>query len=350
MTKLVELNLLNVIFTTDGKEYLTPQQLTREIKDELYLRGGRVNLVDLAKELNVEFSQVSSRVNDVCQTSSNVNFVLGQLIDDTYITRIATEINEKLNQNGQINVSELTLVYDLPAEFLLHSVLEKKLGKIIFGQQDPVDPRIFFTTAFVARTKAKIKGSLTGLTRPTPVTAILNQCNISDRLFFSFMKEISSIGSVTGKQASSQYIPHVYSKSQVDWVINSYKQSGYLKYDSLERMGITDAKQFIKRILPNEDISYLQACAIGNQILEQIVTAIEECNSSKSYVDIMSLLPSVISEQDVENLIAKAMVPALQKNLIVYGSTGKLLFILKKYIFSIKSIKKYYLQLSVLIS
>lgn len=41
ITKLIELKLLEVIFTTDGKEYLTPQQLVKEIKDELYVHGGK---------------------------------------------------------------------------------------------------------------------------------------------------------------------------------------------------------------------------------------------------------------------------------------------------------------------
>jgi hypothetical protein len=36
-----ELKLIEVIYTCDGKEYLTPQQLIREIKDEVYLAGGR---------------------------------------------------------------------------------------------------------------------------------------------------------------------------------------------------------------------------------------------------------------------------------------------------------------------
>lgn len=318
------MNLLEVIFTNDGKEYLTPQQVSREIKDELYVRGGRVNLVDLAKELNIEFTQVAARVSDVCQTNKSIRLVLGQLLDESYITRIAREINEKLIQNGQINVSELTLHYDLPADFLLHSVLEKQLGKLIHAKQDPVDSRVFFTEAFVARSKAKIRGALAALSKPTPVAAIINQCDISERLFFTFMKEVSSAGTVTGKQASAQYIPHVYSKSQIEWVVNSYKQSGYLEYDSLVRMGISDAKAFIKRTLPNEDISFLQSCAIGSQILEQVSTAVEECNLSKGFVDITSLLPPVIGEDDVENLITKALTPALQKTLLVFGSSGKL--------------------------
>lgn len=44
VTKLIELKLLEVIFTNDGKEYLTPQQLVKEIKDELYVHGGKLDL------------------------------------------------------------------------------------------------------------------------------------------------------------------------------------------------------------------------------------------------------------------------------------------------------------------
>lgn len=42
VTKLLELKNLDVVFTTDGKEYVTPQQLTREIRDELYVHGGSI--------------------------------------------------------------------------------------------------------------------------------------------------------------------------------------------------------------------------------------------------------------------------------------------------------------------
>lgn len=42
MTKLVDMKLLNIIFTNDGKEYVTPQQLLTEMKDELTVHGGTV--------------------------------------------------------------------------------------------------------------------------------------------------------------------------------------------------------------------------------------------------------------------------------------------------------------------
>ena len=43
--KLISTGLLEVLYTTDGKEYLTPQQLEREIKDELFVRGGLLSVL-----------------------------------------------------------------------------------------------------------------------------------------------------------------------------------------------------------------------------------------------------------------------------------------------------------------
>ena len=62
VAKLVSLGLIDVIYTTDGKEYLTHQQLQKEISDEVYINGGRLELPELANLLNVDFSQVEAQV------------------------------------------------------------------------------------------------------------------------------------------------------------------------------------------------------------------------------------------------------------------------------------------------
>lgn len=61
VTLLLEKQLLEVIFTNDGKEYITPDHLEREVQDELYVNGGRVNLVEVSKTLNIDLSRVSSK-------------------------------------------------------------------------------------------------------------------------------------------------------------------------------------------------------------------------------------------------------------------------------------------------
>jgi hypothetical protein len=79
---------------------------------------GRINLVELVKLLGVDLNQIAARATEIERTDQNCSLVLGQLIDKTYVTHIAEEINEKLLQQGQITIGELTRHYDLPSDFL----------------------------------------------------------------------------------------------------------------------------------------------------------------------------------------------------------------------------------------
>lgn len=322
VTKLLELKLIDVIFTTDGKEYLTSQQLIREIKDELYVHGGRINTVDLAKELNVDLNQINASVAEIVK-GKEVQLVSGYLIAHYYLEKLAREINEKLQLQGQINVGELTLQFDLPAELLQHNVLERYLGKIIIGRQDTSEPRTFYTEEYILRTKAKIRGALMGLLKPTPVAVILNHCNMADRLFISLFDQLNAPGVLTGRQAGALYVPSCYTKSQNDWVMSFFKQNNYLEYDALSRLGISDPKGYVKRALANEDLTFLSSCVIGSQIKQQLETALEECISSKSYLDIVSLLPSILSDKDIENVL-DTLLKENSKSTIKFDNTGKL--------------------------
>ena len=81
VAKLIELKLIDVIFTTDGKEYLTHQQLSKEIKDELWVCGGRVGLVELAATLNVDYSQVEAASSQLCKGKNNIIETVQQMHD-----------------------------------------------------------------------------------------------------------------------------------------------------------------------------------------------------------------------------------------------------------------------------
>ncbi|OXU20997.1 hypothetical protein TSAR_015500 [Trichomalopsis sarcophagae] len=308
--KLTENKLLDVIFTNDGKEYVTPQHLAKEIKDELYIHGGRVNLAELANILNVDLSQISKIASDIEKHDKGVKIILGQLIDRNYIAKIAEEINDKLNQNGFISIADLTLNYDLPAEFL-QSLIEKELGKSIFGKQDTQDPRIFYNQGYVARNEAKIRGALSAITKPTPISAVLGQCSVPERIFFAILENLQEKqqvpGVVTGKQSSNSiYVPTIYSKTQSEWVDNFYKQNGYLEYDALSRLGISDPKSYVKRHFSNESLVYLDTVAVGPVLIDQVDANIEEVVATGSFTDIYPLLPSVFSSQDVERLLKES--------------------------------------------
>lgn len=311
ITKLVDMKLLNIIFTNDGKEYVTPNQLVTEMKDELIVNGGRINITDLAKVLNVDLNHITQRVSELLKQDRTIALVGGQLIDQTYKTHLAEEINEILNQQGQISVGQLTNQYDLPTEFL-QEVVEKNLGKIIRAKQDRQDPKVFFTEAFVARNLAAIRGALIGTMKPTPVNTLLNLCGVEDHLFFSlvdklmFLKQVP--GTLSGKQiSSSMYVPSIYSKSQSIWVDNFYKQNGYLEYDALAQVGISDGQSFVRKHFPSENLLLLSGAAVGPLFLGQVAACVEEAINSSTWTDIMTVLPSVFDGHDGEQILNEVL-------------------------------------------
>lgn len=321
ITRLVEEKLLDVIFTTDGKEYITPQHLVREIKDELHVNSGRVNLVDVAKTLNVNLSHIESKAAEIERIGSSCTVILGQLISRAYINRVAEEINEYLIQHGQVTVGELARQYDLPGDFL-QSVVEKKLGKVIQAKQDKQDPRVFFTEAFVTRNKSIVRGALAAATRPITVTAILNQCNISERTFYSVIDSLLEAkqiyGTVSGRQgATSTYVPYIYSKAQNEWADNFYRQNGYLEYSALNRLGLADPQTFIRKHFASDNLMLLQSCAVGKQLLDQIEGSVEEAISSGSWIDVMPLLPTVFEIEDGEKILNEVL-KSIKKNMPIH--------------------------------
>ncbi|XP_075146605.1 UFM1 specific ligase 1 [Haematobia irritans] len=322
VTLLLEKKLLEVVFTNDGKEYITPDHLEREVQDELYVHGGRVNLVEVSKTLNVDLTRIEEVGKKIALENPSIHFILGQLIDEDYITYIAQEINEKLIQKGEISVNDLTEQFDLPSDFLQKDVLEKHLGKIIKGRQDPSNPRVFFTQAYLQRCKAKIRGALAALTRPTNVSVILQQTNIQQKIFHTLVDEINPAGQVTSKLANAQYIPHIYAKMQSDWVNNFYRQNGFLEYDAVNKLGITNAKQYITKQFPDEELLFLKRCAVSSKLVE--LTVLPALSAAKQFIDLSSLLPSNMSSSDREELFEAIMAQhsSVLSNFVLIGANS----------------------------
>jgi hypothetical protein len=81
-----------------------------------------------------------------------------------YFDTISEEINDVLQEQGQVSFAELTKQYDLPGDFLSAGVRER-LGKFIHGRIDDFNPDTIFTQAFVDKFKARIRGTFSAVTR-----------------------------------------------------------------------------------------------------------------------------------------------------------------------------------------
>ncbi|KII65883.1 E3 UFM1-protein ligase 1 [Thelohanellus kitauei] len=120
---------LKVIHTADGKEYVTPVKLRREICDKISENGGRINIllltqvsVYLNKLLNVDRSHVLKYTKEICAASEGKIYVLNddEIINNVYLDRIAQETQDVLETKGIMHYNELTTRFGLPLDFLLN--------------------------------------------------------------------------------------------------------------------------------------------------------------------------------------------------------------------------------------
>ncbi|XP_018555191.1 LOW QUALITY PROTEIN: E3 UFM1-protein ligase 1 [Lates calcarifer] len=311
IAKLVQDKKLDVVHTLDGKEYITPAQISREIRDELYVHGGRINIVDLQQIINVDWVHVENRASDIAKSDKGVQLVLGQLIDDTYLDRLAEEVNDKLQEAGLISIAELCKSYDLPGDFLTEE-LSKRLGKLIQGEMDQYNRGVIFTPAFVARHKARIQGLFSAITRPTPVSSMIGAFGFQEHLLYSVLEELVNTGRlkgsvVGGRQDKAVYIPDIYAKTQNAWVDSFLQQNGYLEFDALVRLGIPDPSSYIKKRYKSNKLLFLRAACVGKALVDQVEASVEEAVNSATWTDIQPILPSCLSMEDLGMLINQAM-------------------------------------------
>ncbi|KAK1170199.1 E3 UFM1-protein ligase 1-like [Acipenser oxyrinchus oxyrinchus] len=311
VAKLIAEKQIDVVHTLDGKEYITPSQISREIRDELYVHGGRVNIVDLQQITNVDLVHVESRASDIAKSDKSIQLVLGQLIDENYLDQLAEEVNDRLQEAGQVTIAELCKSYDLPGDFLTEA-LSERLGRIIHGQMDQYDRGVIFTQAFVSRHRARIRGLFSAITRPTPVSNLITQYGFQEHLLYSVLEDFVNSGRlkgsvVGGRQDKAVYIPDIYSKTQNNWIDAFLKQNGYLEFDALTRLGIPDPTSYIKKRYKSSKLLFLRAACVGQSIVDQVEASVEEAVNSGTWTDVQSMLPSCLSLEDTGILLNQVM-------------------------------------------
>uniref|UniRef100_A0A8C1TAT8 E3 UFM1-protein ligase 1 n=1 Tax=Cyprinus carpio TaxID=7962 RepID=A0A8C1TAT8_CYPCA len=311
VAKLVEDKKLDVVHTLDGKEYVTPAQINREVRDELDMHRGRINVVDLQKIINVDLVHVESRANEIAKSDKGTQLILGQLIDESYLDRLAEEVNDKLQEAGQVNIAELCKTYDLPGDFLTEE-LNSRLGRVIHGQIDQYNRGVIFTQAFLSRHKACICGLFSAITRPTQINNLLNLYGFQENLMYSVLEELVKSGRlkgsvVGGRQDKAIYIPDIYSKAQNSWVESFLKQNGYLEIEALTRLGIPDPVNYIKRRFKSSKLLFLKSACVGRAIIDQLEASVEETINSATWVDLQPMIPSSLSEEDVGILLNEVL-------------------------------------------
>eukprot|EP00755_Sulcionema_specki_P009878 Sspe_Gene.44877::Locus_22085_Transcript_1_1_Confidence_1.000_Length_2517::g.44877::m.44877 len=243
--KLQSAGLIDVIYTTNGKEYVTPQQLIREIEDELLLRGGRVTVVDLPFVTNVPLvPHVEKAVEEVLKRRPGATVLNGDLIDECYKKGVVEEIKALVDQKGALQLSEAARRFKLDTSFLASLVTAALTSGSLEGT---LDSGFLYTERYVSRQRAVLKGAFHAVTSPCTVQDIVQRHGLNSTMAFRLVDALvpSLPGTFHGDGVHGTYTPHVYTAYRTDAIDSFYRQNGWITYQMLRSHSVANPPQWM---------------------------------------------------------------------------------------------------------
>ncbi|XP_023638221.1 E3 UFM1-protein ligase 1 homolog [Capsella rubella] len=310
--KLQELGVIDfdLLHTVTGKEYITQEQLRNEIIREIS-KLGRVSVIDLADTIGVDLYHVEKQAQDVVLSDPGLMLVQGEIISQNYWDSIAEEINERLQECSQIAVAELAGQLQVGSE-LVQSVLEPRLGTLVKAR---LEGGQLYTPAYVARVTAMVRGASRGIFVPSnlsalwaPLQQLVQEMNgasgvavensFFQSIFNRLLKEEEMLGSL---RAGTHWTPSAFAIAQKECVDSSFSQNSYISYETMQKLGISQAVQFLQSRYP--DGTPLAAVFIHSSMIEMLDSATEDAIEQNSWIDSLSVLPSSFTSQDANKML-----------------------------------------------
>jgi len=293
---------LKLIYTLDGREYITPEYLEKQIK-EVVLQHRRINIVELPKILNVGIEKIDPRVEALCKKTGEVFCLDGQLFTNSYLDDIAEEINEELQIRHKIQISELPLKYSLPHEYLV-KVLSHRLGTMIQGN---IQNNTLITLSYQNTIKSQLRGILRACLRPISVGQIKKNYGYEEVVISSIIEELIANEEIDGTFKQGSFISTRFMQNQDAIIRNFYQQNSYIEYDFLQKnLYVSKPKEVLKQLF-GENCIFLENCCFNKEALENIKEQILEVLNTEGSIDVSNLLPSILDESEIETLITKHM-------------------------------------------
>ncbi|KAG2435773.1 hypothetical protein HXX76_006969 [Chlamydomonas incerta] len=365
INKLRQLGILSegeLLHTLNGKEYMTVERLRAEVQKALRQAGGRLALVELPTIVGVDLIHCERQVAAIiAQSAGAVQEVNGELITTQYLDTIASEINDQLQESGQINVGELAAQYGLATELVMN-VVTSRLGTVIQGR---LEAGLLYTQSYLRALKAQLRGALRAATGPVMVAALLREVGLGageatggggsglaaalaagggGGVIATLIDELVQEGSLRGslKGGGSSWTPAVYGEVAAEAVANFYTQNGWVGYDTVRRMGISNERAHLKAAFP--DGITLESAYVAPQLVATLEAAVEDVVAANAHAvslgggggggvsggwaDVGPLLPSALGPADVAALLERLAVlreaerrPAKERKAHVIGGT-----------------------------
>ncbi|KAG5490854.1 hypothetical protein JKF63_00976 [Porcisia hertigi] len=257
---LVQQKLVDLLFTTDAKEYLTWDELKREIVDEVLANGGRVNVVDLPGQLSVHTFHVERVLPSVLEENPTLTLEGGEVMTDGYLDSIVLAARDFLKEHGSLTISQFASMNQLSSLFA-KNVLSRAMdsGRIDCVMKDGS----LYTTQFVKVQRMVLRSGLLAAEEPVRLDAFYRRNKLFVPLLNSVVDEVR--GELPGSfDEYNTYIPLVYEAKRVAEVENLYTSNGYIEYALLRQRKIMNPRHYlVERYNPRDAAAAEQASGVA---------------------------------------------------------------------------------------
>ncbi|TYZ66835.1 hypothetical protein PybrP1_005175 [[Pythium] brassicae (nom. inval.)] len=319
LARLQQLGRLQVVHTLTGKQFLTPAQIERELRDFVALGGGRASISELQQLLNIDRVYVERHVAQLTRsrrggggTSYYVVNSGEEVVTSGYLDAIMEDTNTLLQETGTTTIGELAQQYGFAVDYMKDVVLAR-LGSILRAQERH---NVLYTHSFVASQKAQIRGVFCAATRPTFVPDVVRAHRFEERVVDECLLELLQRRVLMGTLRGREYVPYVFVEAQRESMYSFFQQNGFLDHARALQLQVARPYDFLKRRFP--DAVPLERCVVSHALRLQVDGAVEAAVNDASCVDVLTVLPSALPTSDVALLLAKSPLvaasaaPALQ--------------------------------------
>eukprot|EP00927_Polykrikos_kofoidii_P042090 TRINITY_DN35957_c0_g1_i1.p1 TRINITY_DN35957_c0_g1~~TRINITY_DN35957_c0_g1_i1.p1 ORF type:complete len:727 (-),score=177.90 TRINITY_DN35957_c0_g1_i1:84-2264(-) len=293
--KLIELEHVMLYRNSNGKEWITPEHLDQEIRDAIAANGGRITLTELPNELGVAIEFCESRANVLCKGNSGLSKIHGEILSSQYVQGVVQEIEETLEEEGCIAVSDLATRHNLPAEFLRESVIAR------LSTNHTVKQNSIYTGAYATRVEARVRGAVRGYREPVALALLASRHGISDvdqveKLIQRMLRD----GVVEGRLQGATFTPKVYSDGQASRLDQFFAANKYLTV-SLAKASGNSPEDWARA--KSVDGLMLKTAFVASELVDSALASISEAVISDSWVDADPLLPPALTIADACELL-----------------------------------------------
>ena len=291
---------------------MTPNQVVEEIEMELISQGGRVTLIDLAPILNIDFNHIEVAARTLVQKKKTIVELSGQLLTSWYIDGVVEEINESLQETGSVSIVALAQRFNLPADFMRQSI-EHRLGTFVNGY---IEEGQLYTQSFIQLHTARTRGIFRALVKPTPLRSVIQRYGLMEsrvaKEVASMIKDGTLAGSLKGADDRAVYTPALFARGQENGANAFFQSNGFIEFKKLERLAIANPKSFVTTHYPTA--LQLSSLALSEGLVAGCVLSCEDAAASRLYVNGASILPNILSRDEVSQVLHHAIAQVEKTN------------------------------------